>query len=365
MNGKVIDAVMLLYAGSERTAAGLTQQQKELDLLWKLNQDVTYETQTDSQEAYQKTVPSGAVAAEIGSIGGKTVVWNNRDNDIANAVVNVTARPYFAKAYHSETGITSITNEESYTGNLQLISNNREFLDQCFPVGHKFLIRAFLKVPFDTLARISAYPNSAPTYSSIPQGIWKALTTITTIESSATEFNLFINTSNFTPGDVVEIKGRIAVDLTQMFGAGNEPANASDPRIVAAISYAEAHPDYDDGSLLNAAVTSVVSKGTDEETLDTLVIPAAVRTLEGYGQSAVGGNGNTLNLSAGTYTEIGHYVDGTWTALDTPVVTDVSGLFAGNLLDTEAGGTLTFASASMLPVPNSVDYLIKLSEVIP
>ena len=49
---------------------------RKLDALWKLNQGISYEFQTDDTEAYKKTVPSGAKLASVKKIGGRTIVWN-------------------------------------------------------------------------------------------------------------------------------------------------------------------------------------------------------------------------------------------------------------------------------------------------
>lgn len=49
----------------------LTQTDRKLDALWKLNQGISYKFEEDNTEAYQKTVPSGAKMVSIKSIGGK------------------------------------------------------------------------------------------------------------------------------------------------------------------------------------------------------------------------------------------------------------------------------------------------------
>ena len=55
---------------ADKTALALAN--RRLDALWKLNQGVSYQFETDDTEAYQKTVPSGAKLANIDSIGGHT-----------------------------------------------------------------------------------------------------------------------------------------------------------------------------------------------------------------------------------------------------------------------------------------------------
>ena len=56
---------------SKADKTSLAQTDRKLDALWKLNQGISYEFQTDDTEAYQKTVPSGAKMVSIKSIGGK------------------------------------------------------------------------------------------------------------------------------------------------------------------------------------------------------------------------------------------------------------------------------------------------------
>lgn len=49
---------------------------RKLDFMWKLNQGISYQYETDANSAYQKDIPSGAKVASVNKVGGKTVVWN-------------------------------------------------------------------------------------------------------------------------------------------------------------------------------------------------------------------------------------------------------------------------------------------------
>lgn len=51
------------------------------------------------------------------------------------------------------------------------------------------------------------------------------------------------------------------IDLTQMFGAGNEPTSLDDPSIAFIKAYAEEHPEYNPGELMSAEVVEVKSQG--------------------------------------------------------------------------------------------------------
>lgn len=75
-----------LTSKADKTA--LVKTDRKLDVLWKLNQGISYEFQTDDTEAYQKTVPSGAKMVSIKSIGGKTIVWNQLISDGAGELIS-------------------------------------------------------------------------------------------------------------------------------------------------------------------------------------------------------------------------------------------------------------------------------------
>lgn len=61
---------------SKADKTALVKIDRKIDVLWKLNHGIDYEFLTDEEEAYQKTIPSGAKLVSIESIGGKTIVWN-------------------------------------------------------------------------------------------------------------------------------------------------------------------------------------------------------------------------------------------------------------------------------------------------
>ena len=85
----------------------------------------------------------------------------------------------------------------------------------------------------------------------------------------------------------------MVVDLTLMFGPGNEPTDTSDPRIAQIEAYAAAHPEYNWGELVSALVDEVRVANAAGDSTATHPIPAAVRNLPGYGWSA-GSVANTV-----------------------------------------------------------------------
>lgn len=73
----------------------------------------------------------------------------------------------------------------------------------------------------------------------------------------------------------------ILIDLTLMFGAGNEPTTAAECNAM----FPKDFYAYTTGELLSAGVTAIVSKDANNDTVETITIPAEIQTLTGYGMS--------------------------------------------------------------------------------
>ena len=344
---------MLLMGKSGGGSAAL---KSKVDILFRLAEGTLYDTQTNAQTAYSKTAPAGSAAAEISSIGGKTVEWNQQ---LQNAVFHDSSVWQGSRCSFSADAsggkLTFITGS-----GVQAIMQNVSII-----AGHVYLVSAYVipskSVTVTVFAGLEAdeLPETTATVTEAGGEFVKRITATASGSDIPLKFGVRYS---MTAGDTMVVKYLHLIDLTQMFGAGHEPA-ASGAEADAAIAYAKAHPAHNAGTLMHAAVTEVVSEDTDGETLGALTIPAAIRALEGYGQSEIGGNRNALNLASGTYTEVGRYVDGVWTALDAARVTDVSGMLNGNLLPCEGGGKLTFVQdGTEFAVPSSVGFMVKRTE---
>jgi hypothetical protein len=91
-----------------------------------------------------------------------------------------------------------------------------------------------------------------------------------------------IITSSGSAISIVDDSADMVCDLTLMFGSGNEPSTTADFTAI----FGATHYAYNEGELLSAGVTEVVSKDSNNATLQTIPIPTAIRNLEGYGWSA-------------------------------------------------------------------------------
>lgn len=369
VNTVVPDVNQIKSKKADKTA--LARIDRSLDALWKLNQGITYQFETDDTEAYQKTVPSGAKLASVEKIGGKTVVWNQlifnsnfddpqgfktMDNSTLSIVENK------AHIHRDETtgGTASIVVEKNYRSTA--IS------------GRMYLLGVTVRT---ANCMVSLMPTGTSAGGTYPYASYPNATRIRYIwnckETGAYELEIRGWTgSGVTSAIDFTVEKYFFFDLTSMFGAGNEPTSTDDPRIEWIERYAAEYAEYNAGVLANAGVENVKY---NNETIS--YIPASVRSLPGYGWSAEDACNAIERTDTGwqyvqrvgsrEYQEGDTITDGvtTYYVLDNPVITDITDLMDGvmDAITVAIGGTLTFENSAKLPVPSSVEYAVKLSEV--
>ena len=108
----------------------------------------------------------------------------------------------------------------------------------------------------------------------------------------------------------------------------------------------------------DSVVTSVVSKDSSNNTVDTITIDASVQALEGYGQSNPDDptEYNYIDLENKKYIEVGYIDNGVWISKNDEI--DISAYIDTNIIDIKENGTLTFTNTYDQAVPSSVDYYI-------
>lgn len=240
---------------ADKTA--LFKTDRKLDALWKLNQGISYEFQTDEAEAYQKTVPSGAKVASIKSIGGKTIVWNQLNLNSGKSI--------------TKNGISFINNKDgSWTINGTCSASNDDEIDTIiylfskkYVSGHKYLVKA--DKYSDGNYGFAINGGSSPLKKAV-------------IYNYA--FNPIIFAKDKVTVDNVTMRMNI-FDLTQMFGTGNEPSTQEE---FEAMFPADYYP-YNAGELMSASVNEITY--SDTKTQEThYSISQAILNLPGYGWSA-------------------------------------------------------------------------------
>lgn len=220
------------------------------DALWKLSEGKSYDFVEDSTEAYSKNVPSGCRFAQVEKIGGKTGAWNQwvdetKYKDVTSASVTTTI---------SGRRIIMVGTSGSTGENFSIIGMNTEIWSAV--ANHYYLLAGISKL---TGLDIRAY-NGATGVIVAHMGS-AAKNIVFKLAFSGTS-QLYFNTAR--AGVAVDVDCTpYLIDLTQLYGFGNEPTTADDPRIAEIIAYAEKHPAYNTGELVSAGVEDVEVQGVN------------------------------------------------------------------------------------------------------
>ena len=374
-----------LEGGLEYSYAILSRQ---YDALKKYVNGNYYDYDTDDDEAYTKTVPQGAMPyASLDKVGGKTVVMNqlitNGNFPDTTGWSDASSNPYVSLT--AENGKLIVKSTASSTRGWRVKTS------ASIIAGHKYLIRGYCQRDTDIVdgdadsITVNFGGIESETVATIPTpistvGVGQKLDTILTPTKDNTEMIIGFwgaVSSRTGTNNMFTIWDINLYDLTLMFGAGNEPTTVAEFEAMFPASYYA----YDAGTLLSAGVTSVVSKDSTDTEIASYPIPAAVQALTGYGWSCPS-HYNYIDYEAKKFVqEVGSrayasgdesdatvITDGTTTyyALSPAVETDISSyLTDDNLIEVEAGGTLTFPNSNgtdyQIPVPSGETYMIDLS----
>lgn len=274
---------------AEISAVKLTDKelQRRVDALFDIGQGVTHRFETDTDTAYQKTVPTGGKLMSVKSVSGRSIVWNQLISQLIEAKS------------------ASVTGAKLTDKTLQIsgTSTNVVFLRivpvQTAIIGHKYLFHSHASDTAELSNFNGFYNNESETdkrFYEYGKG------TIFTNADNAIEMRLRLDadvTVNF------QITPQL-FDLTAMFGSGNEPTTVEEFEAMFPATY---YP-YNAGEIVSAGVTEVAVGDT------AFPIPEAIKALPGYGWSA-GTARNYVDYENKRYVQCVNSVDLgtlTWTA---------------------------------------------------
>jgi hypothetical protein len=235
---------------------------RRVDALYDIGQGVTHRFETDTDTADSKTVPTGAKLMSVKNMGGRSIVFNqfakNKPFDSRNGITTSTDGNYSVLDGTATNAITA----KGWWG-LKL--------DEFSPTnGHKYLFCSKI---------ISGTVNPA-NGCTIGTAIQKQIVGKSFIfEMSDKHWDSNWLSAIYSDKDTVFNKLKISVmliDLTLMFGSGNEPSTVEEFEKMFPADY---YP---------YAVGEIVSAGTEEAVVGDTAhpIPEAIRNLPGYGWSA-------------------------------------------------------------------------------
>lgn len=236
--------------------------QRRVNALYSIGQGITHQFETDSETAYQKTVPTGAKLMSVKNIGGRSIVWNQIFEAYSGTNNGVTV------ATESDGTITlNGTAESSYIYFKPLSPAQNK-------VG-KYILKLLILNNPDSVTMRYAYFNKTITTPAVDKGTASVL-----VNQTATDIELqkVAGISGFAVGTVFnDVKIKIQIfDLTAMFGSGNEPSTVEEFEKMFPNDY---YP-YNAGKIVSAGMTEVAVGDT------AYPIPEAIRNLPGYGWSA-------------------------------------------------------------------------------
>ena len=217
---------------------------RSLTALWDLNKGISYRFENDNRKAYTKTVPSGAKIGAVNKIGGRTIVYNQlfKTDNIDNGSITIT----YADNIVTINGTTS-NNWVNFSG-----------LDEKLNVVGKFYIKMIIIKNDDGLPFGYGWLNRSVCTDNITSGSASAICSQTSNDLEkglSTGISWAESTGSVTFNDVkLQI---IIVNLTKMFGEGNEPSTVEEFKSMFPNSY---YP-YNEGTLMSMSVNEVEEVG--------------------------------------------------------------------------------------------------------
>ena len=272
----------------EATQKDIAKMKRAIQFQAQLNQGQTWDFEEDTQIAYQRIVPSGAKAGAVMEWGGETVAWNQLCD--------------------------ALPNPGTYKGVKVSVSNGKVSLSgtatDAVLVGVGY---AAVTVPGHKYMATGLQDGSKSTF--YVQGVNENNGYYNILDSTA----IFAATGAKYRYNIIAVAGTVfahtfqpmVVDLTLMFGPGNEPTDTSDPRIAQIEAYAAAHPEYHAGELLSALVDEVRIAGKNvaqpisafsKSGVTMSVDKDGVYHFSGTATAVVGATSHKFTLPAGTYT---------------------------------------------------------------
>lgn len=216
---------------------------RSLSALWALNNGISYRFETDSEKAYQKEVPSGAKLGAVNKIGGRTIVYNQLFTELRENINN---------------GVTATYVDNVITLNGTTTQNwfNLKQMTKKMNVIGKFYIKMTILKNDDNVSFYYGWLNRGRFTNAFSKGSQSVI--FVQLEDS-TKLGLSTGFSGFDIGTKLnDVKVKIMiVNLTQMFGTGNEP---STPEEFEAMFPNDYYP-YNEGELMSMSVNEVVNHG--------------------------------------------------------------------------------------------------------
>lgn len=240
-----------LRADNARLTTDLKHANRRISVLYDLGKGITHRYETDSETAYSKDVPSGAKVMDVKLIGGRSVASNQSIQDVkfeTDIDANSVWRVYGTQSIIVNNNVAMFTVTEKWSGVAQLVEVIK---------NHKYYMYAEAKSDREnnTILCPYVYQDAFGTENSVVvHGTeWSGYAAMN-IAAKSTKSTIGVRAAGATTviGATISCKNIQCIDLTQMFGAGNEPTLEQCREI-----FANEYYPYNAGTLTSADVTAV------------------------------------------------------------------------------------------------------------
>lgn len=241
------DTADTLQADNEHLKAELKHANRRISVLYDLGKGITHRYETDNDTAYSKDIPSGAKVMDVKLIGGKSVAGNQLIQDVKfeQGVDNGIWQTWNTNVL-TEGGVASFKTVKSWGGLMQNIQ---------FTANHKYYNSVDVKSDIANNTVLAPYIENIYNHVKLTTTQWTQcdiLVPITKDGRLSTGVRASSMDTNAISGATISFKNMQIVDLTQMFGAGNEPTLEQCREI-----FANEYYPYNAGTLVSADVTAV------------------------------------------------------------------------------------------------------------
>lgn len=226
---------------------------RRLDAIWKLNEGISYQFETDSETSYQKDVPSGAKLASVKKIGGKTIVWNQLVKQLFGTITS-------NGVTFANNGNSSITINGTATDKIQVyisryLSDSPDFVNAS---GHILYLKACPKSYSGSVESHILVGEAANWSYGMAKDVGNGAIVTAKLPDGTNDivYGIRIVIAKDTVIDNQTVYPQL-IDLTKMFGAGNEPSSVEEIKSMFPDDY---YP-YDAGTLMSTPVNEIVEQG--------------------------------------------------------------------------------------------------------
>lgn len=245
------DTADVLQADNEALKAELKQANRRISVLYDLGKGITHRYETDSEMAYSKDVPSGAKVMDVKLIGGRSVASNQRIQDVkfetdidANSVWRVHGTQPII--FNNNVAMFTVANKwDGVSQRVEIIKNHIYYMyveAKSDRENNSILCPYVQQDVFGTENIVVAHGTEWSSYAVMN----------TAAQSTKSAIGVRAAGATTVIGATISCKNIQCIDLTQMFGAGNEPTLEQFEAMLTRPDYP-----YNAGTLVSADVTDV------------------------------------------------------------------------------------------------------------